>query len=72
MAYAPSNTSPAQSALTSRFDALLIDIRARLARRRVFRQTLAELSVLSDRELADLGLSRSELRRVAWQAAYEM
>ena len=29
-----------------------------------------ELQGLSNRELADLGLSRSEIRRVAYHAAY--
>lgn len=72
MAYATENSSRAQSALASRIDGFLIDIRARLARRRVFRQTVNELASLSDRELADLGLNRTEIRRVAYQAAYEM
>ena len=72
MAYASNTQSAARNGLATRFDALLIDIRARLARRRVFNQTLHELSQLSNRELADLGLSRTEIRRVAWQAAYEV
>ena len=37
--------------------------------RRTFRTTLAELEVLSNRELADLGLHRSELKRIAWESA---
>ncbi|MCB1332130.1 MAG: DUF1127 domain-containing protein [Roseivivax sp.] len=52
------------------------NLRARIAdyfsRRRVFRTTLRELQALSDRELADLGLHRSMLRRIAQQAANEM
>ena len=43
----------------------------RLARYRLYRQTLAELRGLGNRDLADLGLNRSMLRRVAWQAAYD-
>lgn len=39
-------------------------------RRRVYRQTLAELSALSDRDLSDLGLHRSLIRAVAKDAAY--
>lgn len=46
-------------------------LRLRLEQRRLYRRTLAELSGLSNRELADLGLHRSELRRVAYQAAYD-
>ena len=37
--------------------------------RRVFRTTLSELSQLTDRDLADLGLYRADLRRVARDAA---
>ncbi len=44
---------------------------ARFSRYAMFRRTISELSALNDRELADLGLSRSQLRRVAYQAAYE-
>ncbi|WP_209427043.1 DUF1127 domain-containing protein [Pararhodobacter sp. SW119] len=35
-----------------------------------FRQTYAELDALSTRELSDLGLSRSMITRVAYEAAY--
>ena len=40
----------------------------RHAQRRVYRKTLEELSMLSNRDLADLGLARSELRRISWEA----
>ncbi len=72
MAYAAGNISRAQTGLTDRVSALLIDIRARMARRKVFRDTLSELQGLTDRELADLGIVRAELRRIAHTAAYEM
>lgn len=42
----------------------------RHATRRIYRTTLSELSELTNRELADLGLHRSELKRIAWEAAY--
>ncbi|WP_394328596.1 DUF1127 domain-containing protein [Rhodobacter xanthinilyticus] len=41
-----------------------------LARRKVYRQTLRELKALSARELADLGIHRSMITRVAQEAAY--
>jgi uncharacterized protein YjiS (DUF1127 family) len=42
----------------------------RRAQRRIFHSTLVELTALSDRELADLGMHRSELNRIAWESAY--
>lgn len=44
--------------------------RARFAQYRVYRKTLSELGELSNRELADLGLNRSMLKRIALEAAY--
>ena len=39
-------------------------------KRRTYHKTLRELTVLSSRELADLGLHRTEVKRIAWEAAY--
>jgi uncharacterized protein YjiS (DUF1127 family) len=39
------------------------------ARRKVYRQTVRELSALSSRDLADLGIHRSMITRVALEAA---
>ena len=36
---------------------------------RRYNQSLNELSRLGDRELADIGISRSDIPRVAWGAA---
>ncbi len=44
-------------------------ILSKLAAWRRYRQTLRELDGLSDRELADLGFGRSDIRAVARQAA---
>jgi uncharacterized protein YjiS (DUF1127 family) len=41
--------------------------RARL--RRIYHTTLAELETMSDRELADFGMHRSDLPRIAREAA---
>jgi uncharacterized protein YjiS (DUF1127 family) len=35
-----------------------------------YNQSLSELSRLGDRELADIGISRSDIHRVAWNAAH--
>jgi uncharacterized protein YjiS (DUF1127 family) len=36
-----------------------------------YNQSLTELSRLGDRELADIGISRSDIPRVAWGAAHQ-
>lgn len=46
------------------------ELAVRYGQYRTFRQTLEELSSLSDRDLTDLGLSRGNLRAIAYQAAY--
>ena len=48
---------------------LIATLRARYDQNRTYRQTVAELSALSDRSLADLGLSRSMIRPLAREVA---
>jgi uncharacterized protein YjiS (DUF1127 family) len=36
---------------------------------KAYHSALRELSLLSDRELADVGISRSDIPRVAWDQA---
>lgn len=60
------------ASLSGRLHAWADDMRLRIERYRVFRQTLNEMGALNNRELADLGLHRSELRRVAYQASREV
>ena len=38
---------------------------------RHYHQSVSELSRLGDRELADIGISRSDIPRVAWNAAHQ-
>ncbi len=68
MAYA-NTTRALESGLRDRFNALVAVYVAGAARRRVYRQTVRELLVLSDRELADLGIHRSQISDIARQAA---
>jgi uncharacterized protein YjiS (DUF1127 family) len=36
-----------------------------------YNQSMRELSSLGDRELADIGISRSDIQRVAWNACHK-
>jgi uncharacterized protein YjiS (DUF1127 family) len=36
-----------------------------------YNQSLSELNRLGDRELADIGISRSDIPRLAWSAAHQ-
>jgi len=36
-----------------------------------YNRSVAELNRLGDRELADIGISRSDIQRVAWTAAHQ-
>ena len=45
-------------------------LKASLAQRRVYSRTVYELSGLTDRELADLGMHRSMIADIAREAAY--
>jgi len=55
---------------------MIDDLRRRIAaarqRRAVFQKTWAELHALSDRDLADLGIARSEIGGLARDAARKM
>ncbi|MCL6285370.1 DUF1127 domain-containing protein [Ruegeria sp. 2012CJ41-6] len=55
----------------SGFHAGLEALKARFANYRLYRQTVSELSALSDRDLADLGIHRSMIRRIAMEASYD-
>jgi len=69
MAYA---TAP----ITSRFDlaarlrAFVADMGEAVSRYRLYRETYNGLMELSDHELDDLGLSRAQLARIAWETSH--
>jgi len=69
MAYTIQNRSIALT-ITERFGALRAQMAEAIAQRKIYRTTLAELESLNARELADIGLSRSMIKSVAYQAAY--
>ncbi len=68
------NQSTTYSSLTERLLAstarILDAAAARQAQRAVYRKTFNELAGLSDRDLGDLGLHRSNIRRIAKETAY--
>ncbi|MEY4696118.1 MAG: hypothetical protein RIT14_546 [Pseudomonadota bacterium] len=70
MAFVNTSSRAASFSLADRLPGLLAAVKASFARRAVYAQTVRELNVLTDRELADLGISRSAISSVAREAAY--
>lgn len=58
------------TSITARFTELRNALFARYTQYRNYRTTLVELDSLSDRELNDLGLSRSTIKSVALESVY--
>lgn len=69
MAYV-NTTRAAKSSLADRFGGIFAGFGAMIQRRRIYDQTLRELSALSDRDLSDLGMNREMVSAVAREAAY--
>ncbi|EKE45330.1 hypothetical protein OCGS_0420 [Oceaniovalibus guishaninsula JLT2003] len=63
-------TLPHHAGFAERAAGIAAALRDRWTARRTFRRTVNELSDLSNRELADLGLCRTEIRHIALEAAY--
>jgi len=59
-----------ESGLFRRLSNAVTNYREMRQRNRVFRQTRRELNALTERELADLGIARSMITRIAREAAY--
>lgn len=71
MAFATeTHTQAAHHGIGDLFHNAVANLRGRLERRRTFNRTLDELSTLSSRELADLGLNPGMIRSVAYESAY--
>lgn len=64
------NSAASSISLRDRMVARIANLRTDWSNWRVYRTTFNELSALSNRDLADLGLSRSMIRSVALSAAY--
>ena len=46
-------------------------LRETITKRRTYRKTVRELQGLSNRDLADLGIHRSAIKSIAYEAAYQ-
>ncbi len=55
---------------SDRFAAVVKMVKDSAEKRRVYRQTVLELSNLSDRDLSDLGISRFEITALARATVY--
>jgi uncharacterized protein YjiS (DUF1127 family) len=69
MAYV-NTTSAARKGFADRLAVLRDGILKALIQRRTYQRTVAELNGLTDRELADLGISRLSIADIAREAAY--
>ena len=65
-----SQTRPASHTLADRFATFRANFAEAVAKRALYRTTILELDALSNRDLADLGIHRSAIKSVAYQAAY--
>ncbi len=68
MAYV--NSRSATVSISDRVANLVKSVKDAVERRRVYTQTVRELSGLSDRDLTDLGLARGNIHELAREAAY--
>jgi uncharacterized protein YjiS (DUF1127 family) len=69
MAYV-NTTSAARKGFADRLVVLRDTVLTAIAQRRTYLRTVAELNALTDRELADLGISRLGITEIAHEAAY--
>ena len=69
MAYV-NTTSAARKGFADRLMMVRDLVLTAIAQRRTYLRTVAELNALTDRELADLGISRLGITEIAHEAAY--
>ena len=66
-----SEYSPAKHGFAERVATFVTDLFAHLQKARAFNKAYRELAALPDAQLKDMGLHRSMIRRMAYQAVYE-
>lgn len=59
-----------QEAIRTYFHQKLDEVKKAHAKRKLYSETYSELAAMSDRNLKDLGFSRSEIRRLALEATH--
>ena len=64
--------SPATPELTRKRNVMFTALVRFIQQWKRYNQSLNELSRLGDRELADIGISRSDIPRLAWTAAHKI
>ncbi len=70
MAFATDIQAAGNNGIATRIAAFAAAASERFAAYKLYRETVAELSALSNRELNDLGLSRSAIKGIALETAY--
>lgn len=65
------DTTTTQNAFGAKLAQIWADIKAASAKRALYRETIRELNTLSNRELADLGIARCEIPRIAYETSYK-
>ncbi|MBV0890705.1 DUF1127 domain-containing protein [Paracoccus sp. Z118] len=66
--FGTNQTNTRAPGIAQRIAATAASIRDQIARRALYRRTVNELSAMSNRELADIGVNRSMIHSVAHQA----
>ncbi|MDO6669765.1 DUF1127 domain-containing protein [Paracoccus sp. 1_MG-2023] len=69
-AIAQTQNAVAATGLTGRLQNAILRMQENRARRAVYKQTVRELNALTNRDLADLGINRSMITRLAHEAAW--
>lgn len=64
------HTQTTYEAAADRISSRVADLRQRFAQWRFYQRTISELSALDNRDLDDLGISRGEIRDIAWHSVY--
>lgn len=71
MAYMNTNTQTVtRNSVLSMVAGVIADLKTASARRAAFREVYAELDRMTNRDLADIGISRDQIADVATKAAY--